>query len=87
MTVIVLFCVAGIICGTGQFFLLRAAVSHMLQKNRVWLLLLQPLVPAALFLTTALTVPGKLWYAAVTYTATLVVFAVINLSRSKNKKD
>ena len=77
----VLFAVAGIGCGTAQFF----AVRNALQKNRVWLLILQPIIPVALLLTSAIISARLVFVPAVAYTAVLAALSVGNLVREKKR--
>lgn len=81
----VLFAVAGIGCGTAQFFFLRFAVRNTLKKNRVWLLILQPIIPVALLLTSAIISARLVFVPAVAYTAVLAALSVGNLVREKKR--
>lgn len=84
----VFFAVAGIGCGVAQFFFLRFAVRNMLQKNRTWLLILQPIIPVALLLTSAIISARLVFVPAVAYTAVLAALSLVNLVKEKkNRKE
>lgn len=84
----VLFAVAGIGCGVAQFFFLRFAVHNVLQKNRMWLMILQPIIPVVLLLTSAIIAARLVFVPAVAYTAVLATLSLINLLKEKkNRKE
>lgn len=80
----ILFAVAGLSCGTAQFFFLRFAVRNALRKNRVWLLVLQPIIPVTLLIVSAIISVRLVFVPAVAYTAVLATLAVVNLIKGKN---
>lgn len=81
----VLFAVAGAGCGTAQFFFLRFAVRNALRQNRVWLLILQPIIPVTLLLASAIISARLVFVPAAAYTAVLATLAVGNLVREKKR--
>lgn len=84
----ILFAVAGLSCGTAQFFFLRFAVRNALRKNRVWLLVLQPIIPVTLLIVSAIISVRLVFIPAVAYTAVLATLSVVNLIKgNKSSKE
>lgn len=84
----ILFSIAGLSCGTAQFFFLRFAVRNALRKNRVWLLVLQPIIPVTLLIVSAIISVRLVFVPAVAYTAVLATLSVVNLIKgNKSSKE